>query len=93
MYRKYLQELLNSIDSGSSLVDHEITLKKGFVVMLLCNISQRRGHVNGTRYVVANTTKNLLFLRDVSGTDKRNSLVLPSMHCIPGVYYFLVSGF
>ncbi len=31
----YPQELLNSIEVGASLLDHEISLKKGFIVMIL----------------------------------------------------------
>ncbi len=38
MEMKYPQELLNSIEAGSSLPNHEIKLKKCFVVMLLRNI-------------------------------------------------------
>ena len=63
MELKYPPEFLNSIDAGSSLPDHEIKLKKRFVVMLLRNVRQRCGHVNGTRYVVAKMTKNFPFLQ------------------------------
>ena len=49
--------------------------------------------MNGTRYVVAYMTKNLLFRRSVSGTAKGNSLVLPRMTCIAGVDDFPVPGF
>ena len=93
MELKYPPELLHTIETGSSLPDHEISLKKGFVVMLLRNIRQNCGHVNGTRYVVHNMTKNLLFLRAVSGTAKGNSLVLPRMNCIPGMDDFPIPGF
>ena len=55
---KYPQELLNSIEVGASLSDHEIALKKGFIVMLLRNIKPSAGHANGTRYVVENMTSN-----------------------------------
>ena len=90
---KYPPEPLNSIETGSSLPDHEIVLKKFFVVMLLRNIRQKCGHVNGTRYVVRLMTNNLLFLRAVSGTAKGSCLVLPRMNCIPGVDEFLIPGF
>ncbi len=90
---KYPQELLNSIEAGSSLPDHEIKLKKGFVVLFLRNTRLNRGHVNGTRYVVMNMTKNLLFLQAVSGTAKGNPLVLLWMNCIPGMYDFAIPGF
>ena len=93
MELKYPPKLLNSIDTGSSLPDHEIVLKDGFVIMLLRNIRQKCGHVNGTRYIVRKMTKNLLFLRAVSGTAKGNLLVLPRMNCIPGSDDFPIPGF
>ena len=76
----YLVELLNSIEVGSSLPDHEIALKKGFIVMLLRNIKPSSGHVNGTRYVVDNTTPNVLFLTSVSGSKTGERLILPRMN-------------
>ncbi len=63
---RYPQELLNPIEVGASLPDHEIALKKGFIVMLLRNIKPSSGHVNGTRYVVDNLTYHLLFLSSYS---------------------------
>ena len=56
-------ELLNSIEVGSPLPDHEIALKKGFIVMLLRNIKPYTGNNNGTRYVVDNMTPYVFFLR------------------------------
>ena len=93
MELNYPEELLNSIDTGSSLPDHEIKLKKGFIVMILRNIRQKCVHVSGTRYVVVNTTKHLLFLRAVSQTSKGNSLVLRRMNCTPGMDDCPVLGF
>ncbi len=40
---RYTQELLNSVEAGASLSYHEIKLKKGFIVMLLRNISYLPG--------------------------------------------------
>ena len=64
----YPQELLNSMEVGPSLPDHEMSLKKGFIVVLLRNIEPSSGHVNGTRYVDESMTPNLLFLISVSGS-------------------------
>ncbi len=61
--------------------------------MPLHNIRQKCGHVNGTRYVVENMTKNLLFFKAVSGTAKGNPLVLPRMNRIPGADEFPIPGF
>ena len=93
MELNYPTELLNSIESGSSLPDHKIKLKKGVVVMLLRKIRQNCGHMNGTRYVVHNMTKNLLFLRAISGICKGNSILLSRMNCIPGKDDFPIPGF
>lgn len=89
----YPQELLNSVETGSSLPEHLLRIKKGFIVMLLRNIRPRDGHVNGTRYVVENMSANLLFLRAVSGTHRGNALALPRMNCSPGVEDFPIPGF
>ncbi len=90
---KYLQKLLNSIEAVSSLSDRAVRLKKGFMVMLLCNVRLKCGHVTGTRYIVQNMTKKFLFLRVVSGTAKRSSLVLQWMNCIPGLVEFPIPRF
>ena len=90
---RYPQELLNSLETGSSIPDHLIHLKKGFVVMLLRNIRPKQGHVNGTRYVVVNMTDNLLFLRAVSGKNQGESFALPRMNCLPGMEDFPIPAF
>ena len=46
---KYTVEVLNSIEVGASLPDHEIALKKGLIFMLLRNIKPSLSHVHGTR--------------------------------------------
>ena len=47
---RYNVELLNSIEVGVSLPDHEIALKKGFTVMISRNIKLTSVLVNGTRH-------------------------------------------
>ena len=90
---RYPQELLNSIEAGASLPDHEIALKKGFIVMLLRNVKPSSGHVNGTRYVVENMTPNLLFLTSVSGSKTGVRLILPRMNCTVGKDDFPIPRF
>ena len=58
---RYPQELLNSIEGSASFSDHEIKLKKGFIVMLLRNIKPYLGHVNGTRYLFERMSANPCF--------------------------------
>ena len=81
---RYPKELLNSIEARASLLDHEIALKKGFIVMLLRNIKPSSGHVNSTRCVVENMTFNLVFLTSVSGSKTGVRLILPQMNCTVG---------
>ncbi len=90
---RYPQELLNSIEAGPSLPDHEIRVKKGFVVMLLRKIKPSLGHVNGTRYAIERMTQNLLFLKSVSRSQKGNRLTLPRMNCSVSVDDFPIPGF
>ena len=61
--------------------------------MLLLNIRQNCGHVNGTRYIVHSMTKNFLFLRAVSGNCKGSSILLPRLNRIPGKDDFPIPGF
>ena len=93
MELQYTQELLNSLTAGSSMPDHCIRLKKGFIVMLLRNLRPAQGHVNGTRYVVENFTNNLLFLRAVSGAHRGSRIVIPRMNCTPNDDDFPIPGF
>ena len=60
--------LLNSIEVGASLPDHEITVKKGFIIILLREIKPSSGYVNRARYVVDKITSNVLFLTSMSGS-------------------------
>ena len=78
---RYAEELLNSIEVGASLPDHEISLNKRFVVMLLRNIKPSAGYVNGTRYVVVRMITNLLFLTSVSGSKTGSRVMLPRRNC------------
>ena len=90
---RYLQELFNSIELGSSLPEHEVSLKKGFIYMLLRNIKTSVGHVNGARYLGESMTPNLLFLRSLFGSRKGARLILPRMNCAISKDDFPIPGF
>ena len=90
---RYPQELLNSIEVGSSLLYHEISLKKDFIVLVLRNIEPSVEHVNGARYVVESMNPNLLFLTSVFGSRKRALLILPRMNCTISKDDFPIPGF
>ena len=62
------QELLNSIEVESSLSDHEMSLNKEFIVMLLRNIKPSSGHVIRTKQVVESMTPNLPTLTCIPGS-------------------------
>ena len=90
---RYSQELLNSIEIGASLPNHEISLKKGFIVKSLQNIKPSAGHVNGTKYEVVRMTTNLLFLTSVSGSKTGSRLILLRMNCTVCKDDFTIQGF
>ncbi|CDF36818.1 partial DNA helicase [Chondrus crispus] len=89
----YPTEMLNTLTAVSALSDHNLKLKKGFIVMLLRNVDPATGHVNGARYVTENMTNNLLFLRVTTGSHQGNRLCLPRMPCGPGDDNFPIPGF
>ncbi len=89
----YQQELLNQIDAGSSMLDHNLTLKKGSIVILLRNLRPNKGHVNGARYVIENMTDNVLYLKSVTGAFKGERLALPRVKCRPGDDNFPIPDF
>ena len=89
---RYPTEFLNSLSAGS-LPDHKITLKKGFIVMLLRNINTPQGHCNGTRYIVEDITPRLLSLSVASGKEKGKKFLLPRIPCGPGTDHFPVQDF
>ncbi len=43
---RYRQELLNQIEAGSLMPDHKLTLKNGYIVMLLRNLRPNKGLIN-----------------------------------------------
>lgn len=59
----YLMEMLITLSHGSAFPGHMLSLKKGFIVMLLCNLDTKNGDVNGTQYVVENMANNFLLLQ------------------------------
>ncbi|CDF40520.1 ATP dependant DNA helicase [Chondrus crispus] len=90
---RYPVELLNTPTAGSSLPDHQLKLKKGFVVMLLRNLNPNDGHVNGARHLVDGMSNSLLCLRVATGSHLGKPLCLPRMPCGPGDDNFPVPGF
>jgi len=89
----YPVEVLNTLSAGSALSDHELKLKKNFIVMLLRNLNPAHGHVNGARYQVVRMTNTLLILKSIMGVHAGKILALPRMPCSPGDENFPIQGF
>lgn len=85
--------MLNSLNGTSSLPDHKLTLKKGYIVMLLRNLEPAKGHVNGSRYIVEKMSNSLLHLKSACGEFKGERLLLPRVPFSPGDNQFPVPGF
>lgn len=74
-------EQLSNLTHGSALPDQMLSLKKGSIVMLLCSLDPKIGHVNETRYVVENMANIVLFLQMASGMRKDAKRTLPQISC------------
>lgn len=57
--------------------DHQLTIKLGFIVMLLRNLQPANGHVIGARYIVMFMTNIVLFLTSKNERGGRKRLILP----------------
>lgn len=90
---RYPVELLNAMTAGAAQPDHELCLKKGFMVMLLWNIAPKTSHVNGSRDIVEHMSANLLHLRVAVEAHKEARLSLRSVPCGPGDQNFPIPGF
>ena len=90
---RYPQELLNSVEAGASLPDHEIKLKKRYIATLLRNNKPSFRHVNRTRYVIENVTQSLIFLNSMSDSKKGTRLTYPRINFSVSADNFPISGF
>ena len=72
----YPPEFLNTCEL-SGMPPHSLSLKPGFLVILLRNIDQRAGHCNGTKYVVVNIKPHVLELRSVDTYNRGATILLP----------------
>lgn len=60
---QYPVEILIPFTAGSTLTDHELTLKVGFPVILSCSVGHIRFHVSGVRYIVNTVHTNIPMLK------------------------------
>ena len=78
----YPTEFLNSL-TPSGMLPHLLELKIGAPVILLRNINQKEGLVNGTRLKVMNIHKRLLTCSFMNGPKKGELTYIPRLDLIP----------
>lgn len=78
--------MVNTLTASSALHDHNYSLKKAFVLILLRNLQPCSVHVNGARYAVEIFSNSLLHLRKGTGLQASKLLALPKTPCGPGTY-------
>jgi len=72
----YPIELLNSLN-GSNFPTHELNLKVGVPIMLLCNLNQSIGLCNGTRLIVTALGDMVIQATIMSGSFAGHSVLIP----------------
>lgn len=78
---RYTQKLTSTIEESVSLPNHEIKLRKGYIVMLLRKITACSRRVNGNWKLVERISTYLLFLASVSGSKKGVQISLLRTYC------------
>ncbi|KAL7552468.1 hypothetical protein ACHAWF_015721 [Thalassiosira exigua] len=68
------EEFLNKLNP-SGMPPHRLALKVGACIILIRNMSITEGHCNGTRYIIAEMTKNLLRARKLRGGPNSEILI------------------
>ena len=63
------EELLNKQDLNE-MPPHILHLKVGAPIMLMRNLDQKRGHCNGTRYIIKALKSKVIFAEIVVGPYK-----------------------
>ena len=66
-------DYLNTIDVNS-MPPHLLQLKKGVPIMLIRNLDSTRGHVNGTRYIIRELKKRVIYAEIAVGPYKGEQL-------------------
>ncbi|XP_021953692.1 ATP-dependent DNA helicase PIF1-like [Folsomia candida] len=75
-HNDYNMEFLNSL-SPSGLPPHELSLKKGAIVMLLRNLNTKRGLCNGTRLIITDLLANVVMATVLSGSAEGEKVFIP----------------
>ena len=77
---RYPIEFLNDINL-SGLPPHILTIKKFCVIMLMRNLNQKRGHCNGTRYMVTQVTSRIIYATKLgcNANDPNATIMIPKI--------------
>lgn len=67
-----------------SLSSHMLMLKKSSVVLLLCCLEPKIGHVNGSWNILDTIFKNVQILRTATESSKEYRLNFQGISCVPG---------
>jgi hypothetical protein len=78
----YQLEFLNS-QTPSGLPPHVLKLKHGAIVMLLRNLTTKRGLCNGTRVILIDLKPNLLIGKVLTGSAKGTKIFIPRIDLAP----------
>ena len=73
----YPVELLNSIDI-SGMPPHILKLKKDCVIILMRNLNVKKGHCNGTRYIVLSVSENIIVAKKLHWKNDVNDIIVIS---------------
>ena len=87
----YPEEFLNTIEK-SGLPQHMLELKKGSVIILGRNLDVKRGHCNGTRYIVLDLSTNLITARRLHTMNENELVLIPRIanHTKEGEFPFIM---
>ncbi|XP_065320848.1 ATP-dependent DNA helicase PIF1-like [Gordionus sp. m RMFG-2023] len=75
-------EFLHS-QTPSGMPPHKLTLKVGTIVMLLRNLSPKKGLCNGTRLIIRHLHINFIDAEVLTGTTKRYRVFFPRIDLAP----------
>jgi ATP-dependent DNA helicase PIF1 len=78
----YPVEFLNTLQFND-IANHELELKVGVPILLLCNLNQSIGLCNGTRLIVKKLVSVSLKRRSSQGTMSTNVCSYPASSCAP----------